>query len=178
MGTRIDDRLANFCAEFNDRLMHLGLDLLFERNFPAFENFLDVRPKLACLGIDDSEFFFDTESKDVVFGAHARGRNSLPKTMRCHPESRRMTRRDCRSYANSPSSRFVTAACTNLPQLKLSRPGLCSRALRIAISDTASTTHSKFAWPTLAASASGAGLQKSIATGTSSRIANSTVFKS
>src|SRR5206468_180029 len=46
----------------------------------------------------------------------------------------------------------------NLPQLKLSRPARCSRALRMAISETASTTHSKFAWPTLAASASGAGL--------------------
>src|SRR2546429_5548926 len=49
----------------------------------------------------------------------------------------------CRSYATSPNELFLTAACRNLPQLKLSRPGTCSRALRMAISDTASTTHSK-----------------------------------
>src|SRR3954453_5818901 len=84
----------------------------------------------------------------------------------------------CVTYANSPSELFVTAACTYLPQLRLSRPGTCSRALRIAISETASTTHSKLAWPTDAASASGAGLQKSIASGTPSRIANSTVLRS
>src|SRR5207253_7797384 len=60
----------------------------------------------------------------------------------------------CRSYATSPNELFLTAACRNLPQLKLSRPGTCSRALRMAISDTASTTHSKFALPTLAASPS------------------------
>src|SRR5215217_4314216 len=71
-------------------------------------------------------------------------------------------------YASSLRSRRVTAACKNLPQLELSRSATCSRALRIAISDTASTTHSKFASPTLAASASGAGLQKSIASGTPS----------
>src|SRR5205814_2821985 len=180
--------------------MHLGLDLLFERNFPAFENFLDVRPKLACLGIDDHEFFYETESKDVVFRTHGGGQ-CRSKIARCHGGSSsplldariRPRSRICLaspaersihlglhviSYASSPSARRVTAPCTNLPQLKLSRPGLCSRALRIAISDTASTTHSKFAWPTLAASASGAGLQKSMATGTPSRIANSTVFKS
>src|SRR6266513_1753513 len=50
-----------------------------------------------------------------------------------------------RCYASSPKARLVAAACRNLPQLKLSRPGWCSRALRIAISETASTTHSKFA---------------------------------
>src|SRR5947208_8348462 len=50
----------------------------------------------------------------------------------------------CRSYATSPNELFLTAACRNLPQLKLSRPGTCSRALRIAISEIASTTHSKF----------------------------------
>jgi len=42
----------------------------------------------------------------------------------------------------------------------------------------ASTTHSKFSTPTEFTSASGAGLQKSIASGTPSRTANSTVLKS
>ena len=52
---------------------------------------------------------------------------------------------NCHFYGNSPNERCVTAACTNLPQLKLSRPGTCSRALRMAISEIASTTHSKLA---------------------------------
>jgi hypothetical protein len=94
MGTRIDNRLANFSAELNDRLVHLRLDLLFERNFPALENFLDVRPELACLRVDDGEFLFDTESEDVFLGAHAGGEmflrnNALSKLMTKH--ERRMT---------------------------------------------------------------------------------------
>jgi hypothetical protein len=44
-----------------------------------------------------------------------------------------------------PNGRLAAPARINLPQLRLSRPGTCSRALRIAISETASTTHSKFA---------------------------------
>jgi hypothetical protein len=30
-----------------------------------------VRPKLACLRIDNREFLFNTESEDVFLGAHA-----------------------------------------------------------------------------------------------------------
>src|SRR5258708_107607 len=86
MGTRIDNGLANFRAELNDRLMHLRLDLLFEHNFPALENFLDMRPKLACLRIDDRKFLFDTESKSMLLCAH-QGHKSLSKTTCCHPES-------------------------------------------------------------------------------------------
>src|SRR6184192_3821979 len=48
-------------------------------------------------------------------------------------------------YFKSLSARRVPPAWTNFPQLRLSRPGRCSRALRIAMSETASTTHSKFA---------------------------------
>src|SRR5512133_4196827 len=178
MGTRIDNGLANFSAELNDRLVHLRLDLLFERNFPALEDLLDVRPKLACLRINDRKFLLDAESKRVLLCAH-QGRKLPSKTARCHrgsssPLSASRTdwsrgeldtkiRRRSRiclaspaersihlrlhviSYASSPSARLVTAACTYLPQLKLSRSGLCSRALRIAISAPASTTHSKFA---------------------------------
>ena len=70
MGTRIDNRLANFSAELNDRLVHLRLDLLFERNFPALEDLLDVRPKLACLRINDRKFLLDAESKRVLLCAH------------------------------------------------------------------------------------------------------------
>jgi hypothetical protein len=46
--------------------VHLGLDLFLEQNLAALENFLDVRPELACLRIDDGEFLFDTEGKDVI----------------------------------------------------------------------------------------------------------------
>src|SRR5207248_8329664 len=58
-------------AELNDRLVHFRLDLLLEGNFPALEDFLDVRPKFACLRIDNGEFLFDTEGEHVVFGTHA-----------------------------------------------------------------------------------------------------------
>jgi hypothetical protein len=89
MGTRIDNRLANFSAELNDRLVHLRLDLLFERNFPALENFLDVRPELACLRVDDGEFLFDTESERVVFLRHGGAQisvknDALSKSMTKH----------------------------------------------------------------------------------------------
>ena len=47
MRTRIDYRLANFSAELNDRLVHLRFDLLFEHDFPALENLLDMRAQLA-----------------------------------------------------------------------------------------------------------------------------------
>ena len=67
---RIDDRLANFGAELDHRLVHLRLDLLFERDFAALENFLDVRPQLACLRIDDRKFLLDAESKRVILCAH------------------------------------------------------------------------------------------------------------
>ena len=55
----------------------------------------------------------------------------------------RSAQNDTPPQASSPNERRVTAACRNLPQLRLSRPGTCSRALRMAISETASTTHSK-----------------------------------
>src|SRR5947207_3305080 len=101
------------------------------------------------------------------FGAMTK-HEPLSKTRRCHPERTRgipryylrVSQRDpstpLRSaqddrkesivdHASSRNSRLVTAACTNLPQLRLSRPGTCSTALRMAISETASTTHSKLA---------------------------------
>src|SRR5437667_5997422 len=52
------------------------------------------------------------------------------------------------------------------------------KAFFTAISATASITHSKFSRPTEVTSASGAGFMKSIAYGTPSSTANSTVFKS
>src|SRR5437870_7145902 len=68
--------------------MHLRFDLLFERDSSAFENFLDMRPQLARLRVDNRKLLLDAESEDVVFGTHA-GLNPLSKTIRCHPESLR-----------------------------------------------------------------------------------------
>src|SRR4029450_598245 len=70
MFARLDNRLANFSAELDDRLVHFRLDLLFERNFPALEDLLDVRPKLAWLRADDRELLFDPESERLVPTRH------------------------------------------------------------------------------------------------------------
>src|SRR5438874_12592726 len=70
MGTGIDNRLANFGAELNHRLVHLRLDLLFKDNFPMLEDLLDVRPQLARFRIDNGELLFNPESKRVVLRAH------------------------------------------------------------------------------------------------------------
>src|SRR6266478_925473 len=78
MGTRIDNRLANFCAELNDRLVHLRLDLLFKDNFPVIENLLDVRPELARLRIDNREFLLDSEGKCMLLHLVRSGRISEP----------------------------------------------------------------------------------------------------
>ena len=64
---RIRDRLANLRAEFDHRLMHLGFDLLFEHDFAAFENFLNMRAQLARLRIDNRELLLDAEGVSVVF---------------------------------------------------------------------------------------------------------------
>src|SRR5438046_10491711 len=61
------DVVTNFSAELDHRLVHLGLDLFLEKNFAAFENFLNVRPQLARLWIDNRELLFDTERISVVF---------------------------------------------------------------------------------------------------------------
>jgi hypothetical protein len=57
----------------------------------------------------------------------------------------------------------MTAWETKVPQVRFMVFGLKASALRIARFAAASTTHSKFSCPTELISASGAGLQKSIA---------------
>ena len=79
MGARIDNRLANFSAELHDRLVHLGLDLLLEEDFSAFENFVNVRPQLARFRIDDGELLFDAEGECVILYAHRGAANLRQK---------------------------------------------------------------------------------------------------
>ena len=63
MIARVGDRLANLSAEFDHRLVHLRFDLLLEHDFAALENFLNMRPQLARLRIDDRELFLNPERK-------------------------------------------------------------------------------------------------------------------
>src|SRR5687768_12308713 len=75
------DRLANLRAELHDRLVHLGLDLLLQENFAALQDFLDVRPQLARLRIDDGKLLFDAERKGMVRGGHVY-KNRQPRSAR------------------------------------------------------------------------------------------------
>src|SRR5450755_2420269 len=61
---------ANFGPQFDDRLMHLRLDVLFQDHLAVRENFLNVRAQLTRLRIDDLKFFLDSKSEDVVARAH------------------------------------------------------------------------------------------------------------
>ena len=70
MRARVLDGIANLSAELDDGLVHLRLDLFFEHNLAALEDFLNMRAQLARLRIDDREFLFNAESKCVVFRAH------------------------------------------------------------------------------------------------------------
>src|SRR5713226_9565613 len=73
---RVDNRLADLRAKLDDRLVHLGLDLLLEHDFSAFEDFLNVGAQLARLRIDNREFLLDAEGVDVRF--HSPGRDGSP----------------------------------------------------------------------------------------------------
>jgi hypothetical protein len=66
----VGDRLANLRAQLDHRLVHLGLDLLLQKNFAAFENFLDVGTEFAGLRIDDRELLLNAEREGVVRGGH------------------------------------------------------------------------------------------------------------
>ena len=70
---KIDDLLpgitriaANVGPQFRDRLVELRLNLLLQNQFAVSQDLLDVRTQLARLRIDNLEFLFDAESKDVV----------------------------------------------------------------------------------------------------------------
>src|SRR4030095_9206361 len=51
MRSGIIDIAANFRAQLDHRLMHLGLDLLLESNFAVFQNFMNMRAQLTRLRI-------------------------------------------------------------------------------------------------------------------------------
>src|SRR5947207_10968439 len=86
MRPRVVDRIANLGPEFDDRLVHLGLDLLLEQDLATLEDFLNVRLQLARLRIDNRKLLFDTEGVGVLLLGHWSPK-SLSKTWRCHPES-------------------------------------------------------------------------------------------
>src|SRR5262249_45009884 len=73
VAAHVADVLADAGADLDDRLVHLGLDPLFERELPLSEQLLEVRAKLPCLRIDDLELFPDAESERGPF-AHRRTR--------------------------------------------------------------------------------------------------------
>ena len=62
---------ANLCAQLDDGLMHLRLDPLFQNDFAAGNDLLNVRTQFARLWIDDLKFLLDAESEDVIFNCHA-----------------------------------------------------------------------------------------------------------
>jgi hypothetical protein len=57
---------ADLCAQLDHRLMHLRLDPLFQNDFAAGNNLLNMRTQLPRLRINDLEFFLNPESKNVI----------------------------------------------------------------------------------------------------------------
>ena len=57
-------------AELDNRLVHLGFDLLIQRHLALAEDLLDMGTQFARLRIDDLKFFLDPESKDVIGRVH------------------------------------------------------------------------------------------------------------
>src|SRR6266478_9943189 len=69
------NRIANLSAELDHRLMHLRLDLLLEHDLSTLEDFLDVRPQLARLRVDNRKLFLDAERVGVLL-LHPSGRKT------------------------------------------------------------------------------------------------------
>src|SRR5437899_3817259 len=105
MRPRVVDRIANLGPEFDDRLVHLGLDLLLEQDLATLEDFLNVRLQLARLRIDNRKLLFDTEGVGVLRLGHWSPK-SLSKTWRCHqvdrPLRRAVLKRACLTNVSSP----------------------------------------------------------------------------
>src|SRR5205814_4480499 len=114
MRARVIDRIANLGAEFDDRLMHLGLDLLLEQDLATLEDFLNVRLQLARLRIDNRKLLFDTEGVGVLLLGHWSPK-SLSKTWRCHQVDRPL-RRAVLINAASPHFKIELATGRVRPQ--------------------------------------------------------------
>ena len=56
---------ANLGSKLDDRLVHLRLDVLFQRHFAIVKNLLNVGTQLARFRIDDLEFLLDPEGEYV-----------------------------------------------------------------------------------------------------------------
>src|ERR1700739_2590297 len=54
---------ANRRADFDDGLVHLALDLVFEALLPFREHLGDVRAQLARFGVDDLKLLLDAEGE-------------------------------------------------------------------------------------------------------------------
>ena len=74
LGSKLDDLrarasriTAHFGAQFDDRLMHLGLDLLLQDHLAARQNFLDVRSQFPRYRIDNLKLFLNADGKYVIF---------------------------------------------------------------------------------------------------------------
>src|SRR5947208_16979642 len=59
--------------------MHFRFDLLFEHDFSAFENLVNMRTQLARFRIDDGELLFDSKSERVVLHANDDGQEMFLK---------------------------------------------------------------------------------------------------
>src|SRR6266446_3129754 len=121
MRARIDNRLADFRPEFDDGLMHLRLDLLLERDLPAFKNFLDVGTQLPRLRIDNGEFLLDAERVAVILGAHGGRQTSLKNTQlssRVAQPTRDLT---IRIGSHKPASRDTSHFVRSFAPLRMTR---------------------------------------------------------
>ena len=57
---------ADFGADFDDRLMHLALQLIAKRRGARGEQLGNVRSQLPRIGVDDLEFFLNADGKRVI----------------------------------------------------------------------------------------------------------------
>ena len=69
VGVKFGDVVADFRADFDDGLMHLGFDLFAEAGGAGFHQFADVGTEFSRGRVNNLEFFFDTNGEPVT---HAR----------------------------------------------------------------------------------------------------------
>src|SRR5581483_7448768 len=195
---RLPDVAAHARAHLNHGLMHLGLDALLKAQLSLRQHLgLDVRPQIACFRINSLILLLNAQRKRWPHrkSSHLNANYIVLFLL-------------ARFFPAAFTSRFSAAFFAIAARVELSflaasvfppvshPPGpvpLPSRnvdhfssfggapaifAFSTARFATFSTIQSKFFCPTECTSASGAGFMKSIAYGTPSSTANSTVFKS